>query len=233
MLVNNQFASNHTNTKTSKPNFCFAHTIVFSASKMNRNDTPDPPKNQFENFARDEGGWGLCDWCQLLRGRAGKSVRGTNFLPMVQHSSLIHPHPHHAHLHPRPEWKLQNVSGKDAKFSAQLEDKSAKDSPFILSYHHPYYCQKSPFWALLPLFVLSYHNLLPRAFSPTSKGNFEGKFILEMARSWNIWATATVIVCLNFKPLPGFVCAGNARVSYHPCLHLKCPRIYNQWHDRA
>ena len=120
---------------------------------------------------------------------------------MGQHSSLIHPHPHHAHLHPRPEWKLQNVSGKDAKFSAQLEDKSAKDSPFILSYHHPYYCQKSPFWALLPLFVLSYHNLLPRAFTPTSKGNFGGKFILEMARSWNIWATATVIVCLNFKPL--------------------------------
>ena len=65
----------------------------------------------------------------------------------------------------------------------------------------PYYCQKSPFWALLPLFVLSYHNLLPRAFTPTSKGNFGGKFILEMARSWNIWATATVIVCLNFKPL--------------------------------
>ena len=34
-----------------------------------------------------------------------------------------------------------------------------------------------------PLFVLSHHNLLPQALTPTSEGNFGRKFILQTPRS--------------------------------------------------
>ena len=71
----------------------------------------------------------------------------------------------------------------------------------------------------------------PYLYPATSKGNF-GANLSSKRRVPEIFEPP-VIVCLNFNHSCPFVSLENARVSYHHRLHLKCPRIYNQWHDRT
>ena len=133
-------------------------------------------------------------------------LRGTNFLQaMAQHSSLIHPHPATPTHLQGPSENCRTCLEKMQNFPPSLKiNQPRTHSPFILSYHHPgpIIAKRVPF-ELCSLCLFYRTTIFSPRHLPLLLKVILGANLSSKCRVPEIFEprTATVIVCLNFKPL--------------------------------